>query len=62
MSYSDSGIGDHGPDGIKSFISQHRCNHICKGLKLSLLLEKEDDLADSEEHHEDDDGSDNNEK
>ncbi|KAG5649205.1 hypothetical protein H0H81_005423 [Sphagnurus paluster] len=59
---SDSGIGDHGPDGIKSFISQHHCNYMCQGLKLRPLLEKEDDPADSEESCEEDDNADNNEK
>ena len=61
-SFSDSGIGDHGPDGIESFISQHHCNHMCKDLKLTPLSEKEDDFADSEGHPEDDNDSDNNEK
>ncbi|KAF8963109.1 kinase-like domain-containing protein [Flammula alnicola] len=53
---SDSGIGDHGPEGIKTFIAQHECNYICKGLKLVDLLDEdaraekegEDDQEDSE--------------
>lgn len=34
---SDSGIGDHGPAGIASFIDQHQCNFICVALELPLL-------------------------
>jgi len=37
----DSGIGDHGPDGINTFTSQHMCNHICQALKLVAILEKD---------------------
>ena len=37
--FSDSGIGDHGPAGIKSFLEQHVCNYVCKGLKLASLSE-----------------------
>ena len=36
---SDSGIGDHGVDGIKAFVEQHRCNYICAGLKFTPLNE-----------------------
>ena len=41
-------IGDHGPEGIKTFIAQHRCNYICKGLKL-LALSDEGDARDDKE-------------
>lgn len=34
---SDSGVGDHGPNGIEAFITQHRCNYVCKGLNLARL-------------------------
>ena len=35
--HSDSGIGDHGLAGIKSFLDQHTCNYVCKGLNLTSL-------------------------
>ena len=35
--HSDSGIGDHGLAGIKSFLEQHMCNYVCKGLNLTSL-------------------------
>jgi hypothetical protein len=44
----DSGIGDHGPEGIKTFTAQHRCNHICHALKLGPLNLEEKDDADDE--------------
>jgi len=31
---SDTGIGDFGPDGIASFLDDHRCGSICQGLGL----------------------------
>ena len=34
---SDSGIGDHGPNGINTFTTQHVCNYICHSLKLTAL-------------------------
>jgi len=37
LSFSDSGIGDHGVPGIKSFLEQHTCNYVCKGLGLASL-------------------------
>ncbi|KAF8810883.1 hypothetical protein BYT27DRAFT_7020706, partial [Phlegmacium glaucopus] len=43
----DSGIGDHGPEGIKTFTAQHHCNHICRGLKLAPL--SEDERGDSDD-------------
>jgi len=49
---SDSGIGDHGPDGIETFTTQHTCNYICDGLKLASLLEEE--ARDTEEDDQDD--------
>lgn len=30
----DTGIGDFGPDGIASFLDDHRCGSICQGLGL----------------------------
>ena len=39
----DSGIGDHGPDGIKAFTLQHDCNHICHALQLASLSEEGSD-------------------
>ena len=35
--FSDSGIGDHGIAGIKSFLEQHACNYVCKGFNLTSL-------------------------
>lgn len=32
---SKSGLGDHGPKGIKDAIDNHRCNIFCKVLELS---------------------------
>lgn len=29
-----SGLGDHGPAGIKLFADQHQCNEICKRMNL----------------------------
>ncbi|TFK26791.1 hypothetical protein FA15DRAFT_587615, partial [Coprinopsis marcescibilis] len=30
-----SGVGDHGPDGIQTFVDQHECRELCKALGLS---------------------------
>lgn len=49
ISFRDSGIGDHGPDGIKSFVSQHHCNNVCHGLKLEPLFEEEKDISNAED-------------
>ena len=38
---SDSGIGDRGPNGINTFTTQHVCNYICHGLKLTALFKEE---------------------
>ncbi|KAF8075915.1 kinase-like domain-containing protein [Lyophyllum atratum] len=38
MSHSvigDSGIGDHGKVGMKSFLDQHKCNFMCESLGLT---------------------------
>ncbi|KAF8901850.1 kinase-like domain-containing protein [Gymnopilus junonius] len=48
---SDSGIGDHGLDGIATFTAQHTCNYVCRGLKLATL--SEDKAQDSDEDEED---------
>lgn len=29
---SDTGIGDHGLDGIKRFLNVHKCANMCKSL------------------------------
>ncbi len=34
MSFSDSGIGDFGSEGINAFITGHHCGDICKRLHL----------------------------
>ncbi|KAJ3986984.1 kinase-like domain-containing protein [Lentinula detonsa] len=42
----DSGVGDHGPAGIKTFMDQHKCTYICDALGLEMMnqdeLEEED--------------------
>ena len=38
----DSGIGDHGQEGIDAFTSQHSCNIICLGLGLKSLSNEGD--------------------
>ena len=48
IAFRDSGIGDHGPDGIEAFISQHHCNNICHGLKLNSLSLVEEEERDSD--------------
>jgi hypothetical protein len=35
MDFSDSGIGDFGPEGINAFIEGHCCGDICKRLSLN---------------------------
>ncbi|OSD03276.1 kinase-like protein [Trametes coccinea BRFM310] len=32
---SDTGIGDHGEDGISTFVSSHQCNALCTALALT---------------------------
>nr|VWP01454.1 Lmo1883 protein [Ganoderma boninense] len=42
-----SGIGDHGPKGLKDFVSSHTCNHVCFALQLAsseVLQNTLDDL------------------
>ncbi|KAJ7464331.1 kinase-like domain-containing protein [Mycena galericulata] len=39
----DSGAGDHGEDGIKTFIEHHQCGQRCMQLGLELLNEKNDE-------------------
>ena len=38
MSIRDSGIGDFGEEGIATFLRDHRCNNICKLLKLNTEI------------------------
>lgn len=33
-SFRDSGVGDFGKEGIATFLRDHRCNNICKLLRL----------------------------
>lgn len=33
--FSDSGIGDFGPEGINAFVEAHTCGDICKRLGLN---------------------------
>ncbi|KIJ90939.1 hypothetical protein K443DRAFT_14813 [Laccaria amethystina LaAM-08-1] len=49
----DSGIGDHGPDRIETFTTQHHCNDIYCGLKLTSPLEEEKKASDNEDVNED---------
>ncbi|TFK17484.1 hypothetical protein FA15DRAFT_710745 [Coprinopsis marcescibilis] len=44
----DSGVGDHGIQGINSFLKQHRCGIICEG--LCLTQPGESDLLDEDEY------------
>lgn len=46
--FRDSGIGDHGPDGIKAFTTQHNCNHICHALQLASFPEEDSDNENAE--------------
>ncbi|KAJ3980301.1 kinase-like domain-containing protein, partial [Lentinula detonsa] len=39
----DSGVGDFGPEGIKTFADQHKCGYICHALGLNVMNEGEDD-------------------
>ncbi|KIO01567.1 hypothetical protein M404DRAFT_149882, partial [Pisolithus tinctorius Marx 270] len=53
MTHTDtghSGIGDHGKDGISSFIEHHKCDYICTGMGLLPLADTEshDDLVSDE--------------
>ena len=34
---SDSGVGDHGQDGIETFVEQHVCTSHCESLGLAPL-------------------------
>jgi hypothetical protein len=34
---SDSGIGDHGEEGVARFVAEHRCTYICHGLGFDSL-------------------------
>lgn len=40
---SDSGAGDHGEDGIQTFVDQHECGQRCKQLGLERLVQPEVD-------------------
>lgn len=52
----DSGIGDYGPEGINAFVSQHKCNYICHGIKLDSLHSAVDKSADADEPQEESGG------
>jgi hypothetical protein len=45
--YSESGIGDHGKEGIKTFVDQHKCDFLCNSLDLTPVREVSDDTAES---------------
>lgn len=32
--YSDGGVGDHGPGGIQKFLADHQCQDVCVGLGI----------------------------
>ncbi|KAJ2935899.1 hypothetical protein H1R20_g1195, partial [Candolleomyces eurysporus] len=38
----DSGVGDHGEEGIQRFLSEHQCNYICQGLGLVPIADMND--------------------
>ncbi|EDR07665.1 uncharacterized protein LACBIDRAFT_327547 [Laccaria bicolor S238N-H82] len=52
---NDSGIGDHGPTGIESFLEQHTCNYVCKGLNLTSFGKSVTTKSRSEGEGEDED-------
>jgi hypothetical protein len=33
----DTGVGDHGHEGITSFVNQHKCDYLCTTLGLKTL-------------------------
>jgi len=43
MNGKDFGRGNLGEAGIKKFLETHRCNHICRYLKLQAINPKDDD-------------------
>ncbi|KAF9522684.1 kinase-like domain-containing protein [Crepidotus variabilis] len=49
--HGDSGIGDHGEEGIQSFLETHTCGEICAGLDIKGRVAKEND--DDEDDDED---------
>jgi len=42
------GLGDFGVDGIKQFCAQHKCNSVCKKLKLPQLAALMKELGDED--------------
>jgi hypothetical protein len=42
--YSQSGLGDHGPEGIRDFIKNHKCTHICSSMNLCTMSTLQDTL------------------
>ncbi|KAJ7431817.1 kinase-like domain-containing protein, partial [Mycena galericulata] len=50
---SDSGVGDFGIEGIKTFVKDHECNEICRGLALHesypLVIDLQDNAGDGNE-------------
>jgi hypothetical protein len=53
-SRSSSGVGDHGQDGIDTFLNKHECVNRCTNLRLScegfaLASEKVTDDSDDDE-------------
>ncbi|KAK7006853.1 kinase-like protein [Favolaschia claudopus] len=45
----ESGAGDHGEQGIKSFVDQHNCVQKCAQMGLEALREREDGESEDEE-------------
>ncbi|KIN94715.1 hypothetical protein M404DRAFT_17191 [Pisolithus tinctorius Marx 270] len=44
-SVNDSGIGNHGKDGIKIFMQQHQCDYICVNMGLPSIVNTHGDEA-----------------
>ncbi|KAJ7889353.1 hypothetical protein B0H14DRAFT_1167860 [Mycena olivaceomarginata] len=55
----DSGIGDFGEKGIKSFIDDHQCTDLCRALTLEssypLVMQEEGDSGSEKDSDEDED-------
>ena len=45
--HSESGIGDHGKDGMKTFVDQHKCDFLCDSLDFTPVGGVSDATAES---------------
>lgn len=44
-SLSESGVGDHGVEGLRKFATDHICNEVCEGLGLEYVISAHVDKA-----------------